>query len=232
LHWIVKSGLHLKREYLYSDLVYYFFHRIIEDITGVPIEDYIRDHLFNPLGATYTGYLPLQRFLKASIVPTENDLVFRRQLLQGYVHDPGAAMMGGVACHAGIFSNANDLAKIMQMYLDGGSYGGMQFIDPAVLDFFKSSPNLKNGNRRGLGFDKPEMDYEKEGPTCQCVSASSFGHTGFTGTMAWADPESGILYIFLSNRIHPDQDNPKLVEMNVRTQIQEVFHKAIIEQNN
>ena len=228
LLWIVNSELLKRREYLYSDLGYYFFHRIIEDITGIPIEEYISDHLFNPLGAHYTGYLPLQRFSKSSIVPTENDLVFRRQLLQGYVHDPGAAMLGGVACHAGIFSNVNDLAKIMQMYLNSGSYGGEQFIDPAVLNLYNSSPNLRNGNRRGLGFDKPEMDYEKEGPTCQCVSASSFGHSGFTGTLAWADPESGIIYVFLSNRIHPDQDNPKLVEMNVRTKIQEVFHRAIL----
>lgn len=229
LLWIVNSELHKRKEYLYSDLGYYFFHRIIEDITGTPIEDYINDQLFQPLGAHYTGYLPLQRFSKTSIVPTENDLIFRRQLLQGYVHDPGAAMLGGVACHAGIFSNANDLAKIMQMYLNDGSYGGEQFIDPAILDLYKSSPNKRNGNRRGLGFDKPEMDYDKEGPTCQCVSASSFGHSGFTGTIAWADPESGIIYVFLSNRIHPDQDNPKLVEMNVRTKIQEVFHTAVIE---
>jgi CubicO group peptidase (beta-lactamase class C family) len=228
-HWIVTSEMIEKKEYLYSDLGYYFLHRIIEDSTGIPIEDYISDRLFDPLGAHYTGYLPLQRFPKASIVPTENDLVFRRQLLQGHVHDPGAAMLGGVACHAGVFSNVNDLAKIMQMYLNGGSYGGTEFIAPAVIDLFNSSPYLRSGNRRGIGFDKPEMDYEKEGPTCQCVSASSFGHSGFTGTLAWADPASGIIYVFLSNRIHPDQNNPKLVEMNVRTKIQEVFHTAVIE---
>jgi len=232
LHWIVSSELLRRKEYLYSDLGYYFFHRIIEDITGIPIEEYTNEEFFKPLGAFYTGYLPLQRFSKSIIVPTENDLVFRRQLLQGYVHDPGAAMLGGVACHAGIFSNVNDLAKIMQMYLNKGSYGGEQFLDPAVIDLYNSSPNLRYGNRRGLGFDKPEMNYKKDGPTCQCVSASSFGHSGFTGTIAWADPESGIIYVFLSNRIYPDQDNPKLVEMNVRTKIQEVFNKAVIEQNN
>jgi beta-N-acetylhexosaminidase len=229
LLWIVKSELRPKKEYLYSDLGYYFLQRIIEDISGIPIEDYISDHLFNPLGANYTGYLPLERFSKASIVPTENDLAFRKQLLQGYVHDPGAAMLGGVGCHAGVFSNVNDLAKIMQMYLNGGSYGGEQFIDPDVLEFYKSSPYLKYGNRRGIGFDKPEMDYEQEGPTCQCVSPSSFGHTGFTGTMVWADPVAGIIYVFLSNKIHPNQDNPKMVEMDVRTKIQEVFHNAVIE---
>jgi beta-glucosidase-like glycosyl hydrolase/CubicO group peptidase (beta-lactamase class C family) len=232
LLWIVNSKLNGRKEYLYSDLGYYFLHQIIEDITEIPIEKYISEQFFIPLGAHYTGYLPLQRFSKTSIVPTENDLVFRKQLLQGHVHDPGAAMLGGVACHAGIFSNANDLAKIMQMYLNGGSYGGEQFIEPGIIDLFNSSPNLRKGNRRGLGFDKPEMDYNKEGPTCQCVSASSFGHTGFTGTMAWADPESGIIYIFLSNRIHPDQDNPRMVEMDVRTKIQEVFHSAVNEHKN
>jgi beta-N-acetylhexosaminidase len=227
--WLVHSEMLKKKEYQYSDLGYYFLHPIIEDITGIPVEEYIREQLLDPLGAYHTGYLPLQRFPKDRIVPTENDLVFRRQLLTGYVHDPGAAMMGGVACHAGIFSNANDLAKIMQMYLNGGTYGGQQFIDPAVLDLFNTPPYLRTGNRRGIGFDKPEMDQEKEGPTCPIVSASSFGHCGFTGTMAWADPASGIVYVFLSNRIHPDQDNPKLVEMNVRTKIQEVFHHAVIE---
>jgi beta-glucosidase-like glycosyl hydrolase/CubicO group peptidase (beta-lactamase class C family) len=226
--WIVHSEMLRKKEYQYSDLGYYFLHRIIEEITGVPMEEYIREFLFDPLGAGNMGYLPLQRLPKTAIVPTENDLVFRRQVLQGYVHDQGAAMMGGVASHAGVFSHANDLAKIMQMYLNGGSYGGRQFIDPEVLDLFNSTPNLKKGNRRGIGFDKPEMDYDEEGPTCQCVSPSSFGHTGFTGTMAWADPEPGMLYIFLSNRIHPDQDNPRLVEMNVRTKIQEVFHTAVL----
>ncbi len=229
--WIVNSEMTEKKEYLYSDLGYYFLHRIIEDITGIPIDEFVSDLLFKPLGAYYTGYLPLQRFPKASIVPTENDLVFRRQLLQGHVHDPGAAMLGGVACHSGVFSNVNDLAKIMQMYLNGGRYGGIKFIDAAVIDLFNSSPYLANGNRRGIGFDKPEMDYGKEGPTCQYVSASSFGHAGFTGTLAWADPASGIIYVFLSNRIHPDQDNPGMVEMNVRTKIQEVFHTALIEKH-
>ena len=226
-NWVVNSKMLGKKEYQYSDLGYYFLHRIIEDITGVPIETYIRDWLFDPLGAKNMGYLPLQRFQKSCLVPTENDLVFRRQLLQGYVHDPGAAMLGGVACHAGVFANANDLAKIMQLYLNGGSYGGKQFIDPEVIDLFNSSPFLKMGNRRGIGFDKPELDDDEESPTCRCVSASSFGHSGFTGTMAWADPEAGIIYVFLSNRIHPDQDNPRLVETDVRTKIQEIFHESI-----
>jgi len=225
---IIRSKLREKKEYLYSDLGYYFLLPVMEELIGMPLEQYVRERIYLPLGADYTGYLPLEHFAADRIVPTENDLFFRKQLLRGYVHDPGAAMLGGVAAHAGIFSNANDLAKIMQMYLNRGRYGGMDFIADTIIDRFNTCIHCDEGNRRGIGFDKPEMDFEKEGPTCQCVSPSSFGHSGFTGTLVWADPDTGILYIFLSNKIHPDQDNPKLVEMNVRTNIQQVLHDAIL----
>ena len=225
---IIRSPLREKKEYLYSDLGYYLLFPVMEKLTRKPLEQYVQENFYGPLGADFTGYLPLKRFPLERIVPTENDLFFRRQLLQGYVHDPGAAMMGGVAGHAGIFSNANDLAKIMQMYLNGGKYGGTDFIADTIIDRFNTCIHCEDGNRRGIGFDKPEMDYEKEGPTCQCVSPESFGHTGFTGTFVWADPETGILYVFLSNKINPDQDNPRLVEMDVRTNIQQVLHDAII----
>jgi len=225
---IIHSELLEKEEYRYSDLGYYFLHNIMEEMTGVPLEEYVQNVYYNPMGASLTGYLPLERFTSDRIVPTENDLYFRRQLLDGYVHDPGAALLGGVAGHAGVFSNANDIAKIMQMYLQGGWYGGNNYLNDSIIQQFNTCIHCDSGNRRGIGFDKPEMDYEKEGPTCQCVSPSSFGHTGFTGTIAWADPETGMVYIFLSNKIHPDQDNPKLVEMNVRTKIQEVLHEAIM----
>jgi beta-N-acetylhexosaminidase len=225
---IINSELLEKSEYRYSDLGYYLLQQIIENMTGIPLESYVSDVFYKPIGANLTGYLPLDWISPDRIVPTENDLFFRRQLLRGYVHDPGAAMMGGVAGHAGVFSNANDIAKIMQMYLDGGKYGGQVFINDTIINMFNTCIHIEDGNRRGIGFDKPEMDYEKVGPTCQCVSPSSFGHTGFTGTMAWADPESGIIYVFLSNKIHPDQDNTKLVDMNVRTKIQQVIHDAIL----
>ena len=136
-------------------------------------------------------------------------------------------MMGGVCGHAGVFSSANDLAKLMQMYLNQGSYGGEQYIKPATLDFFTSAPfYATTHNRRGLGFDKPDLSI-KNGPTCQCVSPRTFGHQGFTGCVTWADPETGLLYIFLSNRVNPDANNGKLNELNVRTRIQEVLAKAI-----
>jgi len=230
-HKIIKSDLLEIKEYRYSDLGYYFFQQLIEEITDTSLYPYAYHFLYHKIGANFTGYFPLQRFSKDIIVPTENDVYFRRQLLHGYVHDPGAAMLGGVAGHAGVFSNANDLAKIMQMYLNKGWYADERYLSGETFDLFNTCPYLEQENRRALGFDKPEMNLEKNGPTCDSVSASSFGHTGFTGTMAWADPENGTIYIFLSNRIHPDQYNLKLIEMNVRTKIQQVIYDAIEEKS-
>ncbi len=218
--------------YRYSDLGYYYFYKIIENATRAKFQDYIDSTFFCELGACRTSFLPLNKFDLYEIIPTENDQIFRKQLLHGYVHDPGAAMLGGVCGHAGVFSTANDLAKIMQMYLNGGEYGGIRYFDSATVELFTSSPFLELDNRRALGFDKPQMDYTKEGPTCKCVSARSYGHTGFTGTIAWADPDQEIVYIFLSNRIHPDQDNNKLIIMNVRTDIQQVIYDAIVDKEN
>ncbi|MCF8370067.1 MAG: serine hydrolase [Bacteroidales bacterium] len=224
---IVESELRNKEEYKYSDLSYYLFQRIIEKETGMSLNKYVEQEFYVPLGMDYLGYLPLDRFDKSEIVPTELDKLFRKQLVQGYVHDPGAAMEGGVAGHAGLFSNANDLAKLMQMYLNGGEYGGHRFFKASTLNFFNSTPYLKNENRKAIGFDKPEMDFTKDGPTFQGISAESFGHTGFTGTMAWADPDKQIVYIFLSNRVCPDANNIKLIQMNVRTKIQEAIYRAM-----
>jgi CubicO group peptidase (beta-lactamase class C family) len=225
---IRKSNLLENKEYKYSDLGYYYFYKIIENSVNAKFQDYVDSVFYARLGAYRTTFLPLEKFEKSEIVPGENDMVFRKQLLHGFVHDPGAAMLGGVCGHAGLFSTANDLAKLMQMYLNGGEYGGTKYFNKETIDFFTASPFLENDNRRALGFDKPQMDYSKPGPTCQCVSGNSFGHTGFTGTIAWADPEEQIVYIFLSNRIHPDQDNNKLIQMDVRTDIQEVIYNAII----
>lgn len=226
---IRESKLLDTKSYRYSDLGYYYFYKIIENATNAKFQDYVDSTFFCELGACRTTFLPLNKFDKSEIVPTENDQIFRKQLLQGYVHDPGAAMLGGVCGHAGVFSTANDLAKIMQMYLNGGEYGGKRYYDSSTIELFTTSPFLDLDNRRALGFDKPQMDYSKEGPTCKCVSGRSFGHTGFTGTIAWADPEEEIVYIFLSNRIHPDQDNSKLIRMNIRTDIQQLIYNAILD---
>ncbi len=225
---IRSSKLVDKKEYRYSDLGFYYFYKIIENYTGVKFQNYVDSCFYRPLGAYRTSFLPLERFDKSEIIPTENDLIFRKQLLHGHVHDPGAAMLGGVCGHAGVFSTANDLAKIMQMYLNRGEYGGIKYFEPETIDLFTTSPFLGEDNRRALGFDKPQMDYSKEGPTFKGISAKSFGHSGFTGTLAWADPEEHIIYIFLSNRVHPDQDNSKLIQTNVRTDIQQAIYDAII----
>ena len=146
-------------------------------------------------------------------------------MLQGYVHDQGAAMLGGIGGQAGLFSNANDVAKIMQMYLNGGTYGGVRFLDRETIDKFNTCYFCEEDVRRGVGFDKPQL--EEAGPTCGCVSMTSFGHSGFTGTLTWADPAEEIVYVFLSNRVHPSAENKKLIKEGIRTKIQEAIYEAI-----
>ncbi|NUM50803.1 MAG: serine hydrolase [Flavobacteriales bacterium] len=222
-----------KKEYRYSDIGYYFLKEIVEHETHQLLQDYTQTHFYKPLGMNRTTYLPLQKIPKKDIIPTEKDHYFRNQLIHGYVHDPGAAMLGGVGGHAGLFSNANDLAKIMQMYLYGGMYANEHYISSTTLSEYidcqfciDDKKNDKPEIRRGAGFDKPTRD-GSNGPTCNCVSYLSFGHTGFTGTMAWADPEKQVVYIFLSNRVYPDGENKKLLNLNIRTRIQEEIYKAI-----
>ncbi len=225
---ILNSQL-LDKTYRYSDLGYYLFKRIIEQVTDTALYPYVYHTFYAKMGASTLGYLPLNRFPANRIAPTENDVLFRHQLLQGYVHDPGAAMLGGVSGHAGLFSDANDLAKMMQMYLNGGTYGGRRFLSDSVIHRFSERVCSDNGNRRGLGFDKPEPDDSKISPACKGASLESFGHTGFTGTMAWADPQYDIVYIFLSNRVNPNQYNELLVKKDIRTRIQQTIYDAVID---
>ncbi len=224
---IARSELNGTEGYKYSDLGFYLLYKIINDRFKSGFSSYTDSAFYKPLGANSLGFCPTHRYSREQIVPTEDDLVFRKQLLHGYVHDPGAAMLGGVCGHAGLFSNANDLAKLMQMYLNGGLYGGDRYIKEKTIEYFSSCQDIKNGNRRGLGFDKPEPDTSKSGPTFTGVSPESYGHTGFTGTLAWADPEFKIIYIFLSNRVYPDAVNNKLIELNIRTKIQRVIYESI-----
>jgi len=227
--WIYDSPLH-NREYLYSGLGFYLFHQIIESVTDTALYPYVWYNFYAPMGANTLGFNPLSRFPKDRIVPTENDLFYRRQLLQGYVHDPGAAMLGGVSGNAGLFSSANDLAKMMQMFLNGGWYGDRRFISDSTLDRYTACYNPdERVNRRGLGFDRPVVGISDEGPVCISASSLSYGHTGFTGTIAWADPACDLVYIFLSNRVHPNQGNNKLINMNVRTAVQQVIYDALEE---
>jgi beta-N-acetylhexosaminidase len=220
---IISTPISSERTYNYSDLGYYFMQRIVEKQSGVTLDQFVKDNFYNPLGLSSMTYNPLKGENKSNIAPTENDQTFRSQHLKGYVHDQGAAMMGGVAGHAGLFSTAQDLAVVMQMLMDNGSYGGRQYITPETILLFNT--RHFSGNRRGLGFDKPSLS-PGNGSTCRQAGNLSFGHTGFTGTMCWADPETGIVFVFLSNRVNPDAENKKLQQLNIRTEIQAEAYKA------
>ncbi|MCC6540995.1 MAG: serine hydrolase [Flavobacteriales bacterium] len=228
LTWMVNTPLGKKGEYVYSDMGYYLLQEVVERLSGMPLDRFVSSTFYRPMGAATIGYKPWERFPLDRIAPTEYDLTFRMRQIQGDVHDPGAAMKGGVAGHAGLFSNANDLGMVMQMLANGGVYGGRRYLSEAVVKEFTKcqfcSPS-GTGNRRGLGWDRPVQG--KGGPTCDCVSYASFGHTGFTGTMAWVDPEQHVVYVFLSNRVYPNASTNKLAEMGIRTRIQEVVHGAV-----
>lgn len=224
---IAQSKLLKKKEYKYSDFSFIILKEYLENKTGKPLDVLSDESFYKPLGAAFTTFNPLRKFDMCVIPPTEVDNYFRYQVIQGYVHDMGAAMMDGVAGHAGLFSNAMDVAKIMQMYLNKGNYGGKQYFSAETFDVFNTCYECNDGNRRGLGFDKPQI--ENPGPTCDCVSKQSFGHTGFTGTMAWADPETEIVYVFLSNRTYPEAGENKLSKENIREDIQKVIQDAIMD---
>ncbi|MDR1673637.1 MAG: serine hydrolase [Bacteroidales bacterium] len=215
------------KQYLYSDLGFILLAELVEQHAGIPIDEFVAQNFYRRLGATTLGYHPLRRFPSERIVPTANDTVFRNQWLQGYAHDENAALMGGVSGHAGLFGNANDLAKLMQMYMNKGEYGGERYIEKKTIDTFTECPFCRQGNRRGIGFDKPEPNPEKASPACACASPESYGHSGFTGTYVWMDPETGLLFIFLSNRICPNTSNNKLTDLNVRTRAYQIFAEAI-----
>lgn len=223
---IYDSPLPNKGKYVYSDLSFFMLKKVVENITKQPLDEYMEAHFYTPLRLAYLGYHPLQRFNKNQIPPTENDHVFRKQLVQGYVHDQGTAMLGGMAGHAGLFSNANDVAIIMQMLLNGGEYGGVSFIRKETVEEFTKKDN--NISRRGLGFDKPEVRDGKASPASSYMSGKGFGHQGFTGTVVWADPEYNLVYVFLSNRVYPDASVNKLASMGTRTDIQDAIYQAIL----
>lgn len=212
--------------YRYSDVPYYVMKKYVEDTYGERMDKLTHEFLYSKLGANYTGYNPLERFTKNQVIPSEEDMYYRYQTVQGYVHDMGAAMQGGVGGHAGLFSNANDVAKIMQMYLQNGYYGGTEFFNYRTVEKFNKCYFCDKKVRRGVGFDKPQL--ENSGPTCGCVSRKSFGHSGFTGTYTWADPEEEIVYVFLSNRTYPTASNRLLVKSGLRTRIQQAIYDSII----
>jgi CubicO group peptidase (beta-lactamase class C family)/beta-glucosidase-like glycosyl hydrolase len=227
--WIVKAKIRDKvprtvYDYRYSDMGFYILQHLAEKILKQPIEVFLAQHIYAPLGAYTVGFLPRQKFEASQIAPTENDRLFRKRLLVGYVHDQGAAMHGGVAGHAGLFGNSNDMAKLGQMWLQKGSYAGQHYFKPETLELFTAKQF--EGSRRGLGWDKPVLS-DPNGPTSIYASAKTFGHTGFTGTCIWVDPEFNLVYVFLSNRVYPDMTNNKILNANIRPRIQDVIYQSI-----
>jgi beta-N-acetylhexosaminidase len=222
---ILASPLDPGKGYEYSDLGYYFFNPFIGKAAGIPQDQYVQKEIYAPLGLRRITYLPLQKFPLSMIVPTEFDKEFRQQVVHGYVHDPGAAMLGGVAGHAGIFANATDLAAVMQLLLNKGQIGDQSIIDPKIVMQYTACQFCPK-NRRAIGFDRPVQG--GGGPATSLASQQSFGHSGFTGTLVWADPAYDINYVFLSNRVYPDADNWKIRDMGIRTEIQKVIYEAVL----
>ncbi|NOX86120.1 MAG: serine hydrolase [Chlorobi bacterium] len=223
---IIRSELG-KKEYAYSDLGFYLLKDMIEQITNRPFDKYVYASFYEPMGLSRLRFKPRRYFPLKEIIPTENDQVFRHQQLLGDVHDQGAAMLGGVSGHAGLFGDAYDVAVMMQMFLNEGIYGGRKYINKETVKEFTSYQFPEKGNRRGLGFDKPMLEFEEHLSNCKNASPSSFGHSGFTGTYTWADPETGLVYVFLSNRVYPDMDNSTIMDLDIRTNIHQLFYEAI-----
>ena len=223
---IKQSELRETTGYKYSDLPYYLLKTFLENYKQTPFSELIQSAFYKEMGAYELGFNPLKRFQKARIPPTEEDNYFRMQKIQGTVHDPGAAMLDGVSGHAGLFGHANDVAKMMQLFLWNGYYGGTQYLKSETIKAFNTCYFCEDEIRRGVGFDKPQL--EDPGPTCGCVSMTSFGHSGFTGTFTWADPEEDIVYVFLSNRTYPTAENRMLISSDLRSNVQKLIYEAII----
>lgn len=227
---IKRSKVSEKKEYLYSGLPFYLFPLLIEKESGKSFEQFLDDEFYTPLGAQTLGFNAGEKFPLDRIVPTEVDTFFRMQTLHGVVHDEGAAMMLGVSGNAGLFSNARDLAKVYQMLLNGGTYDGITYLSPETIQAFTRCQFCDVGNRRGLGFDKPLINYSfSASSVAQWASPESFGHTGYTGTLVWVDPANGLLFVFLSNRVHPTRNNSKIYQLNVRPNIHNLVYSLLEE---
>jgi CubicO group peptidase (beta-lactamase class C family) len=219
----LRSAVKTRGQYVYSDVGMIFMQQIVETITAIPLNKYVQDKFYNPLGMQTAGFLPLYRFPANRIPPTEDDKKDRKTLIDGYVHDPTAALMGGVAGHAGVFAGANDVAILYQMMLNRGTYGGIQYIKPETVDLWTSKQSAVS--RRGLGFDRWDPIADRHYPS-KLASELAYGHTGFTGTCIWVDPKYNLVYVFLSNRVHPNVGN-KLGSLNIRPRIHDAVYEAI-----
>lgn len=220
---LLKAPVKNRGSYLYTDMNMYVMKEIVEWQSGMPMDLYLQNQFYKPLGMYTAGFTPRRRFEREQVVPTQNDEKFRNSLLQGYVHDEGAAMLGGVSGHAGLFASANDLGILYQMMLNRGTYGGRRYLKPQTVDLFTAKQSAIS--RRGLGFDRWDSDTTKAYPS-KLASPETFGHTGYTGISVWADPKYKLIYIFLSNRVHPTVTT-KLYELKIRDRIQDVIYRAV-----
>ena len=225
-NWTVQSDL-LPRphKYVYSDLTMYFMQAVVERIVNQPLDAFLDQNFYAPLGLNTLTFNPYLKMPLDNIAPTENDVAFRKRQVQGFVHDPGAAMYGGVAGHAGLFGTANDIAVMMQLMLNKGTYGGVSLFKPETVEAFTKRQSTMS--RRGWGWDKPEPEKGKGGSAGKLAPKSTFGHTGFTGTCVWADPENQLVYVFLSNRVYPEAENNKLLTEGIRTKIHDIIYEAM-----
>ena len=226
---IRKSPVNPEQGYVYSGLSFYLWPEILENLTGQEYERYLKSTFYRPLGANTLTFNPYKHFSLSQIVPTENDTFFRKVQIHGLVHDEGAAMMNGQSANAGLFGSANDLAKLMQMYLNMGSYGGDRYISEGTMKKFTFCHYCNEGVRRGLGFDKPLLENKERGIPAVDAGPDSFGHSGYTGMFTWADPDSGILFVFCSNRVHPTRLNNKIAQLNIRPKMHQIVYDARID---
>ncbi len=223
---IIESPLENRGKYVYSDLDFIFLQKVVENITKQSLDQFVSKEFYQPLDMKNTAFNAKTRLPKKEIAPSEIDDYFRHQSIQGYVHDMGAAMFGGVSGHAGLFSTASDIGILFQMLLNGGIYNNKRYLQQSTVELFTSKNSFIS--RRGLGFDKPETKSGKGNPCSDNASSKTFGHQGFTGTCVWADPETKLVFVFLSNRTYPSAEN-KLINssLHVRETAQNYIYNAI-----
>ena len=215
------------RRYRYSCVGFILLQQVVEAITGKPMDQFLQEEFYRPMGLKRTGYHPLERLPKMSIVPSAKDDFIRKEVLRGYVHDESAAFIGGVSGNAGLFSNASEVACIYQMLLNGGTFRGHRYLSQETCKVFTT--RTSRISRRGLGFDKPDLQRPRNNPCSASTPASAYGHTGFTGTCAWCDPDNRLVYVFLSNRTYPHPWNNLLMVLEIRERIQETLYRALRE---
>ncbi|SNY95145.1 serine hydrolase domain-containing protein [Flagellimonas pacifica] len=229
---INRSKVSSEKKYRYSGLTFLIFPELISQLTGTDYETYLKENIYNPIGCKTIGFNPSKKDFPNKIVPAEQDTLFRKTLVKGWVHDENASLLGGVSGNAGLFATADDMAKIMLFYQNYGKVDGKQVISAETVKEFTTIQYPENENRRGLGFDKPLIGNDtltlKDAYPAPLASKTSFGHAGFTGTFAWADPENQLVFIFLSNRVYPSRDHRKLYELNIRTALHQVFYNAFV----